>query len=475
MIFFLKKSWPFLLLAVLSFTVHFAFLTYPAQVVFDEVHFGKFVAAYFTGQYYFDIHPPLGKLMIAGLAKLTDVNPIFAFDKIGDTIPAAVLFWLRFLPAFCGGLFVLFFAWLAYLLSRSRKIALIAGFLLLADNGFLVQSKFILVDIFLIAFEILTLCFFLLWQRQKPYSTAWFFYLSAAGIFFGLAASVKWTGLAVIGIIGLTLLTKIFSRRLQEYLNSPTAFAPTRKRLLRESLTNLFLLALIGGAIYILPFYAHFKLLKLSGPGDDFMSPSFQSELKYGRENVYQPLSFGAKFLELNKTMLKANASITAEHPFGSRWFNWPFNRKPVYYWNQDGVENRAGWRAKIYFSGNFLLWWLGAAVLITAILKSLFGRGRQETAPIFYILLIGITANLFPFIFIKRVAFLYHYLPTAIFIDLAAAVWLADFWPRRRKCFIATTGLIILTFILLTPFSYGWSLPPAVNNPLTALVGFFN
>ena len=53
----LKKSWPFLLLAVLSFTVHFAFLSYPAQVVFDEVHFGKFVAGYFTHQYFFDIHP----------------------------------------------------------------------------------------------------------------------------------------------------------------------------------------------------------------------------------------------------------------------------------------------------------------------------------------------------------------------------------------------------------------------------------
>jgi len=95
-----KKSWPFLLLAVLSFTIHFAFLSYPAQVVFDEVHFGKFVAGYFTHQYYFDIHPPLGKLLIAGIAKIAGVNPVFGFEKIGDNIPGATLFWLRFLPAF---------------------------------------------------------------------------------------------------------------------------------------------------------------------------------------------------------------------------------------------------------------------------------------------------------------------------------------------------------------------------------------
>jgi len=165
-----KKSWPFLLLAVLSFTIHFAFLSYPAQVVFDEVHFGKFVAGYFTHQYYFDIHPPLGKLLIAGIAKIAGVNPVFGFEKIGDNIPGATLFWLRFLPAFFGSLFVLFFSWLAYLASRSKKVALIAGFLILLDNAFLVQSKFILVDIFLVSFEVLTFCFFFLWQRQKSFS-----------------------------------------------------------------------------------------------------------------------------------------------------------------------------------------------------------------------------------------------------------------------------------------------------------------
>jgi len=56
------------------------------------------------------------------------------------------------------------------LASRSKKVALIAGFLILLDNAFLVQSKFILVDIFLVSFEVLTFCFFFLWQRQKSFS-----------------------------------------------------------------------------------------------------------------------------------------------------------------------------------------------------------------------------------------------------------------------------------------------------------------
>ena len=366
------NSWPFLTLAILAFTIHLAFLSYPAQVVFDEVHFGKFVGAYFTGQYYFDIHPPLGKLLIAGFAKLAGVNPVFDFEKIGEAIPIKTLFVLRFLPAFFGGLFVLFFSWLAYLLSRDKTAALIAGFLILLDNAFLVQSKFILVDIFMLTFEVLTLCFFLLSQRQKSFSAKWWSYLMLTAMFFGLTISIKWTGLATIGIIGVILLVKIFSEKLTNYLssgqrepgqvpnggrrlaearqrmaclpakacglgrwqaglpeNEEFARARAKKKTL-EGLVGFLSILVIGFLVYLLLFYIHFKLLPLSGPGDAFMSQPFQQELKYGRENVLEPLSWLQKFIELNITMFTSSANLTATHPFGSHWYAWPLNSKPI-------------------------------------------------------------------------------------------------------------------------------------------------
>ncbi len=216
---FLKNYWLFLVLAIFAFSAHLAFLSHPSQVVFDEVHFGKFVGAYFSGQYYFDIHPPLGKLMIASWAKLNGANPVFAFDHIGEAIPQNILFTLRFLPAFFGGLFVLAFAWLAYLINRSKIAALCAGFLILLDNAFLVQSKFILVDVFLVFFSVLAFCFFFLYQRQKTYSAKWFLFLILTGASFGLSISIKWTGLATIGILAVILFVKIFSKKLSGYLS----------------------------------------------------------------------------------------------------------------------------------------------------------------------------------------------------------------------------------------------------------------
>ena len=94
----MSHKWIILTLLVCSVVVHFTFFGHPNETVFDEVHFGKFISGYYSGEYYFDIHPPLGKLMIAGFAKLFDFQPEFSFTDIGDQFPNEKYMALRFLP-----------------------------------------------------------------------------------------------------------------------------------------------------------------------------------------------------------------------------------------------------------------------------------------------------------------------------------------------------------------------------------------
>ena len=71
-------------LLALGLLTRFSGLNWPRQVVFDEVHFGKFVSGYITGRYFFDIHPPLGKLLIALAAWAGGYDGKQPFEHIGE-------------------------------------------------------------------------------------------------------------------------------------------------------------------------------------------------------------------------------------------------------------------------------------------------------------------------------------------------------------------------------------------------------
>jgi hypothetical protein len=52
--------------------------------VFDEVHFGAFAGQYIRREYYFDVHPPLAKMLNALGGWLVGFKGDFGFDNIGD-------------------------------------------------------------------------------------------------------------------------------------------------------------------------------------------------------------------------------------------------------------------------------------------------------------------------------------------------------------------------------------------------------
>ena len=57
-------------LTFLAAVTRLAAITHPRAIVFDEVYFRDAALRYLHGSYYFDLHPPLGKLLLAGWARL---------------------------------------------------------------------------------------------------------------------------------------------------------------------------------------------------------------------------------------------------------------------------------------------------------------------------------------------------------------------------------------------------------------------
>ncbi len=400
-----------LILLVISLLTHFAFFGHPNQTVFDEVHFGKFVSGYYTHEYYFDIHPPLGKLMIAGFARIFDFKPEFSFAQIGEQFPDNKYLALRFLPSLAGALLPLVIFLLALQLKFKPQAAFTAGFLVAIENALIVQTRYILMDGFLLLFGFLALLFYF---RRK------FVWMA---IFGGLAISVKWTGLT---FLALPLIIETYEHFI--------------KRAYARFIKYVLVFALVSLSIYFSIFALHFLLLSKPGSGDAFMSPGFHNE------NIFK------KFTELNIEMYQANQTLTATHPYGSQWYSWPFLTRPIFYWVSGD--------SRIYLLGNPVIWWASTVAVILLLLRNFQFSTFNFQLKTGYILLGGYFLNLLPFIGIKRVMFLYHYL-TGLVLAILILVYLIEkqdgsTWLTAKKIFIGLAVASVVTFIYFAPLTYG-------------------
>ena len=425
----------------------------PPAVVFDEVYFKAYAGDYFSGTYYFDIHPPLGKLLLAGWAWLAHINPA----ALAGSDPAVVL---RILPAVAGALIIPMFYAFMRTLGGSRQVAALGAALLLLDNALLVESRFILIDSMLILFGLTALTCFLAARSRSGHTRLILLALSAFTA--GLAVSTKWTGLAAIGLIGLVWTSD--QVRQHRHISWP--------RLLAESA----ILVLLPIAVYMSVFAVHFSLLPNSGPGDAFMPAQYQATL-VGNPN-YDPsahLSFLQKFGALNGVMLLSEQSLkTATHPYSSKWASWPLMVRTVYYWQ--GPTQVDGRQGNIYLLGNPILWWGILIVILTGAIASTGALRRLKPYRFaLTFLLLGYLINFLPFSRIDRVMFLYHYF-FALICSLAFAMIflgaLCDWnnakhpWnfpsATSRGIYLGILGVAIVSFAYFAPLSYGTPLSPA-------------
>jgi len=419
----------------------------PRATVFDEVYFKAFPAHYLDHRYFFDIHPPLGKLLLAGFAKLLGLTP----TQMLQGTPVG----MRLLPAFAGMLLVPLMWGILRRFGASRPLAGAGAFLVLCDNALLVESRFILMDSMLVLAGLAALYFYLI--ARKSSGRARWLWLALAATAAGMSVSIKWTGANALAVIALILLWDQHTRR--------TSW--TRRA------AELGIIIIIPVLIYLASFWAHFALLTHSGDGDAFMTPAFQATL-IGNP-YYNPrahMSFWQKFIELNKEMYEASATLTATHPYGSKWYTWPLEIRPIYYW--EGPVLASGAQGNIYLLGNPVVWWGIWVAIIGGLLYAWSYRHglRPATKFALSIATVAYFINLLPFVGVTRVMFLYHYLFSFLYSIIAAVMLINDLvtnrnnrqfvMPRSRAVFVAALALVALGFIYFAPISYGTPLSPA-------------
>lgn len=420
------------ILLALGFATRFYLFGYPNQAVFDEVYFGKFVGAYFSGQYYFDIHPPFAKILIAGFAKLMGYNPTSSFAAIGTAFTDSGYLYLRFLPSLAGALLPLALFGIARELGLKTRTAFLVGALTVLDTALLAQSRFILIDSLLLLFSFASLWLFLVWRRAGQ---LWVLVLAA--VLAGMAISVKWIALPFILI-----------PILYEFLHHASF-----KRMLKI----LAAYTVIAAALYLTFFAIHVSLLTKSGDGDSFMSQAYQHTLEGNTyaSDVNQPsISLLGKILELNHEMYAANARLNATHPYGSKWYGWPVMIKPISYWVQDS--------AQIWLVGNPIVWWGGVVAIVWLVIDLVTKKINAKKLPIALLLIVCFFMTWLPFALISRVMFLYHYLIPLCFSVLVIG-FVMDKVEWKLQLFLIL--LAMAGFVLFAPAAYGLAFSQSFTN----------
>ncbi|CCD27190.1 dolichyl-phosphate-mannose-protein mannosyltransferase NDAI_0J02980 [Naumovozyma dairenensis CBS 421] len=282
-----KYSFWLYAVTLIACVARFYMIWYPNEVVFDEVHFGKFASYYLERTYFFDVHPPFAKMAIAFIGWLVGYDGSYKFDDIGDsyeTHPAPYIAYRSF-NAILGTLTVpILFNTLKEL--NFKAITCAFGALLVAvDNAHVTETRLILLDaILLISIASSFYCFVRFYKSQltSPFSLQWYTWLYATGISLSFVISTKYIGVMTYSAIGIGIIANLW-----QLLDIRAGLS--LKLFTRHFSRRLNGLILIPFCIYLFWFWVHFTVLNKSGPGDVFMSAEFQDTLGDS------PLSIGSK------------------------------------------------------------------------------------------------------------------------------------------------------------------------------------
>lgn len=416
----MRKLHPLTLVALIAIAI-FVFLRFwrlgfPGEMVFDEVYFPKMAHQYLTGENFFDIHPPLGKLIIA-LGEL-----VFGNTTIG---------W-RVMPLLAGLAMLPVGYWATYQIFQDRRAGLILALLLAIDGLFIVYSRTGLMDGFMILFGLASLGFCWQFRRRRLSGEVAWGSLILTGLFAGLALAVKWIGAGFLPVVAVTVFATL-------YWNKNRAFE------FADFLVFLGSFIVLPVALYTLPFLANWQT------------------------------DFWHQFFEWHRQSWQYNVNLEATHPYASKWWSWPFLIRPIWFYYKADLGKIIGVDA----IGNPIVWWGSTLAVVYSglvlIYVALVNRkkaseviDRSFLVPMLFTVA-GWATFYLPWVKIGRVLFLYHYFASYLFALILTAFWLSQAMATKRGQMVVAALLLIAIIVglLFAPIWIAYPIPQEWFNRL--------
>ncbi|OCT16787.1 hypothetical protein A8709_08460 [Paenibacillus pectinilyticus] len=398
---------------------------------FDEIYHARTAYEYVHGiKPYETTHPPLGKLLISVGILLFGMDP-FGWRIIGTLLGIAMI---PILYVFARRLF------------GKQEYAFAAAFLMTFDFMHFTQTRIATIDVYGVFFIILMyyfmyryymLNFYLVPLKQTLVPLFW------SGLFFGLGAASKW--IAIYGGAGLALLFFLsLFERYREYHKAAIwlkngipkskhkqAVNTDAQRKIVTTFPQLSLKTIAWCTLFfvIIPviLYAASFLPALMAHGET--------------------LSF-KRLIQYQTSMYDYQTQLKATHPFSSEWYQWPFITRPLWYYA--GQFLPTGLTSTIVAMGNPAIWWTGIAAVITSAFLAFKRKDRGM-----FVVLVAFASQYLPWIFVKRLTFIYHFFAMVPFLILCL-VYVIQYGIEYRKwnkqLVYAYFAVVFLLFVMFYP-----------------------
>jgi len=435
-------------------------ISYPTDLVFDEAYYppeAKEILELgyeYNRGYTFIVHPPLGKLLIAVGEQL------FGYDSFGWRVPSAV----------AGTIAVVVLTRLARRLTGSTLLGLVAGLLLALDGFSFSLGRIGLLDVFLQMFVVCAVSCLVVDRDQvrarisdgADRVTGSGFRLGprgwriAAGVLFGSACAVKWSGVWFLAFFALLSLYWDRAAWRDAGVRRPTGVA------LRRGLPGA---AWALGALPVLTYLASF-------------TGWFRGENSQGRHWADQhpdtafPWIPGAlrSLWHMHGEWLRFHNGLSTPHPWESGPWSWLVDGRPILLWNPQGLTDPEGDPVVRYILmlGTPTLWFAFAPAALWLLWRVV---ARRDPAAL--VAGVGIAAGWGTwFVNLDRTMFIFYMAPALPFFVLAVTFALQDVLGRadagelRRQLGLTTVCLylavVAMTFVFFYPVLTGQPL----SNP---------